>query len=555
MAIDFTTLFTRLGKAFQLGESLLAPAESDVPTDLEDFLDSLSTMDETDQQDIGYGTNQGLDNYRSSAQAGVGTLVQTPARVLLQRMVEQDNEQAGQSLAKAIAELISQMEIEDETVDANAVTAVVYYGGEVSSSSLGAPAGNAGNGILLVSTQRGDGRVNEFIFSETIDCDITAATTGGGATWTLVGEPTASTLAWDYPQGSGVTRTIQSLGASGSNLVPNGTFEDEDSYATDLPDGWIASVATLGTTLKLTDIETQTVAISGTPTGGYYQLKWTDSDAQVHWTVPLAYNASAPSVQSALRNLPDLGDVTVSATGSGANLTHTITFTGVTNPTQLTSSSGLTGGTPAITHATTLAASPYVMRGARALELDSNGSQLTALQCPVAVAEKTVYGVCLWACCDVTPAQGVLTIDLVDGIGGTVLSDDEGNACSTTIDCTALTSSYQPTAAVFRTPTAVPSTVYLRIRITTAVSSGTSVFIDEVAMRQMTELYNGGLFVAAFQGSTDHQVGDDAQIQVVNDYAGEVHTWCDRIFGLRNSRLLLPSDNTGNETIPDSLIA
>ena len=555
MAIDFTNLFSRLGKAFQLGESILAPAAGDVPTDLEAFLDSMSTMDETDQQDIGAGTTSGLATYQGAASSAVSTLVQGPCRLLLQRMVELDNEQAGQSLAKSIAELIDQMEIEDETVDANTVGAVVYYGGEVSSSSLGAPAGNAGNGILLVSTRRGDGRVNEFIFGEMIDCDITAAAVGGSATWTLVGEPAVSAFAQNYPAGSGVTRTIQSLQASSGNLVPNGTFEDEDSYASDLPEDWIASVATLGTTLKLTNVETQTIAISGTPTGGYYQVKWTDSDGQIHWTTPLTYNASVSALQSALRALPELGSVTVTATGTSPNFTHTITLTGVTNPAQFTSSSGLTGGSPAIAHATTNAASQYVMRGARALELDANGSELTTIQCPVVVTEKTGYGVCLWACCDVTPAQGVLTIDLVDGIGGTVLSDDEGNACSTTINCTALTSTYQPTAVEFRTPTAVPSTVYLRIRITTAISSGTSVFLDEVAMRQMVELYPGGLFVAAFQGQTDHEVGDDAQLQITNDYGGEIHCWCDRVFGLRQSRLLLESDPTGNETILDSLIA
>jgi len=370
-----------------------------------------------------------------------------------------------------------------------------------------------------------------------------------------VGQPATSPLAWNHPQGSGATRTIPSLQANAQNLVPNGTFEDEDANATDLPDQWIASVATLGTTLRLTDIETQTVTISGTPTGGYYLLKWTDSNSQVHWTVPLAYNASASAVQTALRSLPELGRVSVAATGTSPNFTHTVTLTGVTNPAQLSSLSGLTGGSPAINHATTLAASPYVMRGSRSLELDSDGAQLTAIQCPVTVAEKTVYGVCLWACCDVTPAQGVLTIELVDGIGGAVLSDDEGESCATTIDCTALTTSYQPTAVVFRTPTAVPTTAYLRIRISTAISGGTSVFLDEVAMRAMTELYPGGLFVAAFQGQTDHQVGDDAQIQVTNDFAGKLHTWCDRVFGLRAARLLLPSDTTGNETLPDSLIA
>ena len=49
-------------------------------------------------------------------------------------------------------------------------------------------------------------------------------------------------------------------------------------------------------------------------------------------------------------------------------------------------------------------------------------------------------------------------------------------------------------------------------------------------------------------------MGDDVQLTVSNDRAGEIHEWLDRLFNLRTSRKLLPSDNAGLETIDDALI-
>jgi len=100
-------------------------------------------------------------------------------------------------------------------------------------------------------------------------------------------------------------------------------------------------------------IEKQTVAISGTPTGGTYTL--TSSDFGT--TGPINWNASSADVQAELRLLPDLEEVTVTTTaGSVPDITHTIEFHGVTtvaNPATLTSTSSLTGGTPVINHVAT----------------------------------------------------------------------------------------------------------------------------------------------------------------------------------------------------------
>lgn len=110
------------------------------------------------------------------------------------------------------------------------------------------------------------------------------------------------------------------------------------------------------TTIATHVTEVQTIAISGTPTGGTYTLTF---DGKT--TAGIAYNADAAAVQAALRAVAGLELVEVETlSGTTPNFTHQITLTGVggsnaaSSPPQLTSSvAGLTGGTPAIAHATT----------------------------------------------------------------------------------------------------------------------------------------------------------------------------------------------------------
>lgn len=116
------------------------------------------------------------------------------------------------------------------------------------------------------------------------------------------------------------------------------------------------------TTQNVTVTEVQTVAISGTPTGGTYTLTFNDGFGSARTTAGIAYNANAATVEAALRLLPGLEKVTVVSSGSTPNFTHTITMTaapsaaGASSPPQLTSSAaGLTGGAPVITHGTTTA--------------------------------------------------------------------------------------------------------------------------------------------------------------------------------------------------------
>ncbi len=245
----------------------------------------------------------------------------------------------------------------------------------------------------------------------------------------------------------------------------------------------------------------------------------------------------------------------MTTTGTSPNYTHTIVFFNVINPATLDKADNTTGGTHTITCTATVQATAFSARGARAVEFDSDGATLDAVYIPVALDARSQYAISLYAAADVVPAAGVFTVDLVDGIGGSVIADDAGTNNSFTFTGAGLATTTAAKSGTFRTPTAIPPIVYVRIRISTAVSAGTSVFIDEVTLVEMTELYTGGPYVAAFSGPTNWVVDDKLTLTVTNDRAGALLEWMDRVFDLRANRLLLPTDSGGTETIADSLIA
>lgn len=545
MAINHTTFWTLFGRFAFAGTTMQAALRDTIEDEVEDAVQAVGGSNAIEKE----ATREGvLASLRSLQNAGISAMsgcIATPMRNELIETIKADNQQPDDTLDTALLELIKQMDADSEYLDASTPGCTPSYG-----------SGNVGNGKILVSTKRGDGLVNEHILAEDIEGKFTDAPVDGLASIDFNGEPEVNLFAHNWPEGSGASFSLTSqTAASGDNLVANGGIEtaDDDTNAPHVPDGWIVQVGTLGTTLKITSIEVQTVTISSTPTAGHYLLKWQDGDSNTLSTVPLAYNASQADVQTALQSLSGLENVTVSTSGTSPDFTHTITFTGVTNPSELTSVDNTTGGS--IAHATTTAGSAHVMRGARALEFDSDGAELTAVLVPLVLEKTTQYAVSLWMKADVVPAAGVFTVDLVESVTGTVVSDDESTSNSFTITASGLSdSAFTHYSGVFRTPTNLSDSVYLRIRVSTAVSSGTSVFMDEVCVVPMTELYAGGPFAALFTGPTRWEVDDTITLPVTNDRAGELHEWANRLYDLRTKRLLLPTDSGGSETQSDTLI-
>lgn len=542
MAINITELCERIGHFLYIGEALNAALGSTVVTRVNAALTGLGDALPVEYEGVRDSLLQGLTVLQEAGGSANNALIQQAVQELILRTVLADSPNVA-TLEQAIVELIRQFEEQTESFDASTVGSSVSY-----------DAGNTGDGVAIVSTKRADGKNCILAFAESIKATV-ASTVNDEVQFDAIGEPAIDPLLPTWPGGSGAdTQVISQNASSVENLVDNGTFEDNDDNSQHLPLGWLAPTATLGTTLKMGSVEVQTVTISGTPTGGFYTLSWTNAAGQVQTTAPISFEGTDADVQEALRALVGLEAVTVTSTGDAPDYVHTITFHGVTNPAQLTSTNALTGGTPAINHATTTAGSANVFRGARSVEFDSDGSQLTTIMVPVGLSPLTQYAFCAFMKVDSVPAAGVLTVDLVDGVGGTVIADEAGTNNSFTVDATALTTSWVAKTGVFRTPANMPNQAYLRIRISTAVSNTTSVFVDEVMLLPITELYPDGPSVAIFDGADAWLEGDIITFTITNDRAGLFHEWLDRLLALRENRQQFPVDTGGSETQADSLV-
>ena len=651
MAISFLDLFTRAGRGLKIIETINASIGTTVPADCLAYQNQFNGLAMNLKNTAVAAAESANQAYRSGA-SGAKSTISTSLQNLVIEMANDDNPLNVKNIESALNELCRQMIAAASSVDASAVGA-----------TASAVTGN-GNGVLVVSAKRSDGRVNETMFAETIRAECTADTTPKTAAFIAKGKAAVQDkLSELWPGGSGIAKSLTAIDANDS-LIGNGDFDEFDDVA-NAPDEWIISVGTVGTTIKGTVVEVQRIVVSGSPTTGTYIVNWTNASGKAQSTAPLAHNASAATLQAALRLLVGLESVTVASSGTAPNYTHDITFTGVpgspsrlriTNNTdigafthstttqgssvtevqtvaisgtpaggtytltftnaggstqttsalafnataaqvqaalralneleevtvaesgvspnvthtvtftgiggniaQLTSASSLTGGAPVITHATTTQGINLSFVG-KALELDSDGSQLTTINRKVSLEPLSQYAFNCWMLADVVPAAGVITVDLVDGIGGVVINDAQGIANSFTVTASALTTSFAAKNGVFRTPKILPPVVYLRIRISTAVSNTSSIYIDHSALAKMTSLYAGGPEATIFSGSTNftkattQQLADYFTITATNDRAGEFQEWFERCFGMAALGLILPSNSAGAETIDDALI-
>jgi hypothetical protein len=543
-AVNGDGLFDVQGKAILAITALNTVRGTTIPgvvADVVDQFELIAGMD-LDFQQVVDGLSAASANFVAQGSTLAGTL-RTFCQRLLAEFVDDDSSAIDQSQTAQLEYLIAQMESDTDYVTPNVV-----------GISLSAGGSNVGDPAIAYSVVRGDGKTLENVFAESITVTVASASTTGVLTLQFAGQQSVDSLDPDWPGGSGATKRLTSSSPTESLLIGGG-FDTADSAVANMPDGWIATVGTPGTHFEVTDPEIQTVAIGGTPTAGSYVLYYEDRDGNLWATQPLAYNAAGGSVQTALRELPGLSAVTVSTSGTSPNYTHTITFTGVGgNIVELTNTSYLSGGTPTITHATTNAGDVGDYSGP-ALKLIGDSSTLTALYYPLTgLAKERVY-FCHFRALRAGACTGaVVKVAVVQEIGGAALQDGEGNDNELEIDCTALdTSTHDSEYFSFRLPQTAVSPVYLRVAITTAIPTGSTVWIDHMALLAGTELYAGGPIVAVFQGRTASNLNDTWTVTVTNNRAGDWQSWYQRIFDMNAKGLLLPS--SGSNLIPDSLLA
>lgn len=545
MAVNFTTLFTKLGTLFYYQEQMNTARGTTIPPLAKAVLDDYNS-DALPLKRAIEGIEKSYRSFQDGASSAMAAARTAAANTIIETL-QADAALDAKDIGTALVALCRQMVTASESVDASTAAA-----------SVAADGANNGDGVMVVSIKRADGKNQENALAETIRCLVTGDSSPANASITCTGDiAITDRLSSDWPGGSGVSASLSFTDAANS-LLGNGDFDDFDDVA-NAPDEWIVSVGTIGTTVKGTVYEVQRLTVTGPPSAGTYTISWTNQAGKVQTTAPIAYDADATTLQAALRLLKGLENITVSSTGTTPLFTHDITFTGVAgNLSQITVTNSTTGGTYTPSTVTGGSANAFI---GKALELDSDGSQLTTLNRQVTLEPLTQYAFNLWALADVVPAAGVITVDLVDGIGGSVIADQAGTNNSFTFTGAGLTTGFVAKNGTFRTPRVLPELVYLRIRISTAVSSGTSVFIDHAALVKMVELYPGGPFAAGFSGKTplrrgsDQVAADAFTITVTNDRAGKFQEHFERNFSMREKGLLLPSKTDASETQADTLVA
>ena len=120
------------------------------------------------------------------------------------------------------------------------------------------------------------------------------------------------------------------------------------------------------------------------------------------------------------------------------------------------------------------------------------------------------------------------------------------------MDLTKLSSTPKGVSFSFRLPPGTQMPVYLRMRNIARIPRGYSLFIDDLAVSEGTELYTGGPYVCAFTGLRSGIAGDTWQIDVANDRRGRLQEYFERLFDMSGKGLMLPV--AGQNPIPDSVI-
>jgi len=369
--------------------------------------------------------------YRSGSNS-FGANLATTARGLLPVFYEQDKGASPLTTTAALEELIDQMTTGGYYVDANTVT-----------GTAAESASNLGDVKVGVSVLDGKGYTIQGILAETIT--VEAASDGTSNLTTTGTRPAYGTLTDNWPGGSALAGSLR-VSSPGQGLLGQTEWTDNDVPNT--PDGWILQTGVAGTDVFVTNVAIQHVIISGTPTGGSYTLQWRDSNDIPRSTVPIAYNATSGTVQTALRAIPGLEQVTVATTGSTPNYTHAVTMTGTPGGSDLLfTTDNLTGGSARIDVVTDRYGDDNTFSG-RALRLDSDGSTKIDMYRPITVTHDTVYAVhCAIAIADDPPESSTSSSSSGSESSSSSSSDSSSQSTSSSSSSSQSTSSSESSSS------------------------------------------------------------------------------------------------------------
>ncbi len=230
--INFTNLFTGLGRVGFMFNSQNAYAATTIPTntaaifsDLSGYIAQLGTL----QQD-----SIALQGFSRSFNSN--DIQQITQNVIIQ-VVNADVPQINTSLFPALVELISQMSGDSQSIPSNTVSA-----------SYTANANNIGTGQVVISYKNQLGQVYQMPYDETLTLTCTSDSYTGGQTegnelFNLSGQYADSFGSLDYgwPLGSGSSVSFNAVDALidvGTNFLTNSSFE---SWTSNTPANWTLS--------------------------------------------------------------------------------------------------------------------------------------------------------------------------------------------------------------------------------------------------------------------------------------------------------------------------
>lgn len=200
--------------------------------------------------------------------------------------------------------------------------------------------------------------------------------------------------------------------------------------------------------------------------------------------------------------------------------------------------------------------SPTFGDGTASLQFVGDDAELTSIAQTLTTLEAaTVYAFNAWVRVDVTPANGTLAFELVDG-SNAIIADDAGTNNQTTKALTGVSTPWVAVNGFFRTPTNLPSTIKMRVRLSAALEDTRSVYVDYLALTPATELYTGGPYAAVFRGATDVILRDVWTTAIANNMTANgavFQNLFQRWFDMRGLGLQLPS--SGAPTQADSLVS
>lgn len=240
MAVNFTTLFTRIGRIGHLNY-VANVHQAALPGTFDGLFDQFTSQ--PDRQWV-LPLNDAYDSLLLAPIAGLDTGTTAAQRILFE-MIKADNPAAATSIPSAVQELIRQMVVASESVSTCAIASTAAVLGT-----------QVGNGSIITSKFRGDGLIRQNVIAETASVVCEVDSYSGGATagqeqfrFTGASQVT-NRLSYDWPGGSGASFPFFAISATSAasqtgNLLTNSTFETFTVANT--PDNWAVEAGAPGT--------------------------------------------------------------------------------------------------------------------------------------------------------------------------------------------------------------------------------------------------------------------------------------------------------------------